>query len=311
MAYFLGIDAGATKTNGVLGTETDVLARAQGGSIKVTRISEANAETHLQAVLESLVQQSGVSLKSISGTCVGLSGFAIPGVAHWVRTALTSRVGGHLEICGDEVIALDAAFHGGRGILAIAGTGSHIVGRTRSGELVRTGGWGPVMSDQGAGCRIGLLALRAMFHAQDASEETSLLQAIHAAWGTQTIEELIERGNSTPVVEFSTLAPVVAEAAAAGDAVARRVLQQSGEELADLVLLAMRKGSALESSASSPAAIMPWKVAYTGSVIEKISLLRDSMIATILQSDPSVEFLSQPANPPLGALWRAAHISTS
>jgi len=140
MAYFLGIDAGATKTNCVLGTETDVLARAQGGSIKVARVSEANAEMHLHAILASLVQQSGVALQSISATCVGLSGIAIPSVADWVRTALASRVSGHLELCGDELIALDAAFHGGRGILAIAGTGSHVVGRTRNGELVRTGG---------------------------------------------------------------------------------------------------------------------------------------------------------------------------
>jgi len=311
MAYFLGIDAGATKTNCVLGTETEVLARAQGGSIKVARVSEANAEMHLQAILVALVQRSGIALKSISATCVGLSGFSIASVADWVRNALTSRVSGHLELCGDELIALDAAFHGGRGILAIAGTGSHVVGRTRDGQLVRTGGWGPVMSDQGAGSRIGLLALRAIFHAQDASEDTSLLPAIHAAWGSQTIEDLIERGNSTPVVEFSQLAPLVAEAAAAGDAVARRVLQQSGEELADLVLLAMRKGTALESSASVPsAAVAKWRVAFTGSVVEKISMLRESMITAILQSDPSVEFLSQSADPPLGALWRAAHIST-
>lgn len=233
-------------------------------------------------------------------------------MADWVRNTLSSRVGGPIELCGDELIALDAAFHDGRGILAIAGTGSHVVGRTQNGELVRTGGWGPVMSDQGAGSRIGLLALRAMFHAQDASQETSLLPAIHTAWGTQTIEDLIERGNSSAVVEFSKLAPLVAEAAVAGDTVARRVLQQSGEELADLVLLAMRKGTALESSASSAsAALEPWTVAYTGSVIEKISLLREAMIATILQSDPAVEFISQAADPPLGALWRAAHISAA
>jgi N-acetylglucosamine kinase-like BadF-type ATPase len=140
MAFVLGIDAGATNTNCVLGTETDVLARAQGGSIKVTRVSEANAEMHSQVILASLAEQSGIALNSISGTCVGLSGFAISSVADWVRNALTSRVSGHIELCGDELIALDAAFHGGRGILAIAGTGLHVVGRTRNGELVRTGG---------------------------------------------------------------------------------------------------------------------------------------------------------------------------
>jgi N-acetylglucosamine kinase-like BadF-type ATPase len=307
MAYFLGIDAGATKTNCVLGTETDVLARAHGGSIKVARVSEADAEKHLQAVLASLVQQSGVALSAIACTCVGLSGISISSVADWVRTALASRVSGPIVLCGDELIALDAAFHGGRGILAIAGTGSHVVGRTRNGELVRAGGWGPVVSDQGAGTRVGLLALRATFHAQDASEATALLPAIHAAWGTHTIEDLIERGNSLPMVEFSKLAPLVAEAAAAGDAVARRVRQQSGEELADLVLLAMRKGAALESSASSHfSPVGPWTVAYTGSVVEKISFLRECMIVAIHRSDPAVQFQPGPADPPLGALWRAA-----
>ena len=63
MAYFLGFDAGATKTNCVLGTETDVLARAQGGSIKVVRVSEANAEMHLQSILASLVEQSNRSMR--------------------------------------------------------------------------------------------------------------------------------------------------------------------------------------------------------------------------------------------------------
>ena len=81
MAYFLGIDAGATKTNCVLGTEAEVLARPQDGSIKVARVSEANAEMHLHAILASLVRQSGVGLRSVSATRVGLSGFAIPSVA--------------------------------------------------------------------------------------------------------------------------------------------------------------------------------------------------------------------------------------
>lgn len=140
-----------------------------------------------------------------------------------------------------------------------------------------------------------------------------MLPALHAAWKTQTVEELVDLGNRIPIVEFSQLAPLVAQCAAEGDAIARGVLQQSGEELADLVMLAMRKATALESLTPSdvlPADSGSWTIAYTGSVIEKISLLRESMIAAIHRTDPAVQFLSQPADPPLGALWRAAHIST-
>ena len=125
------------------------------------------------------------------------------------------------------------------------------MGRTCDGQLFHAGGWGPILSDQGAGSRIGLLALRAIFHAMDASEATSLLPALHTAWKTNSVEELVDLGNRIPVVEFSLLAPMVAKSAAEGDVIARRVLQQSGEELADLVLLAMRKGTSLESPASA------------------------------------------------------------
>jgi hypothetical protein len=58
-------------------------------------------------------------------------------------------------------------------------------------------------------------------------------------------------------------------------------------------------------SDASPAAPDPWIVAYTGSVIENISLLRESMIQAIHRLDPSVQILSEPADPPPGALWRA------
>ncbi len=37
---------------------------------------------------------------------------------------------GELILLGDVEIALDAAFHGGAGVLVLAGTGSNVAGRT-------------------------------------------------------------------------------------------------------------------------------------------------------------------------------------
>ena len=42
-------------------------------------------------------------------------------------------LGGEIIVCGDDEIALDAAFGGGPGILVIGGTGSAVVGRTGAG----------------------------------------------------------------------------------------------------------------------------------------------------------------------------------
>lgn len=305
MSYFLGIDAGATKTQIAVARDEEILARVQGGSIKIARVGEETAQRNLEEMLMPLQRQSGVALDSIAHTCVGLSGNAIVSIVEWVRDALGARVGGSILIHGDEEIALDAAFHGGRGILAIAGTGSHVVGRTRDEEIFRTGGWGPILSDQGAGSRIGLLTVRAVLHAVDAGEDTSLLPKLHEAWGTLTLEDIVEYGNRVPGPDFSQIAPLAAKSAAEGDPTANEVLRQSGEELADLVLLAMRKGSGLEKCASPSEASLPWIVAYTGSAIERISPLRETMITSILREQPTTQFAPDAADPVMGALWRA------
>lgn len=308
MNYFLGIDAGGTKTQCVLATETEILTRAQTGSIKILRVSQAEAQKNLEGLLQAVSRASGISLQSISGTCVGLSGYMIAPVANWVRQKLMAQVGGPISICGDEEIALEAAFQGGPGILVIAGTGSNVIGRTNSGQRVHAGGWGPVLSDQGSGNRIGLQALRAIFYAIDSAEETLLLPAVHAAWKTRTIEDLIERGNRIPGEDFSELAPLVAKCADQGDRVARRVLQQAGEDLAALVLQAIRLGDSLQGSTSNNVqslSSMPWTVAFTGSVVEKVAWVRESIMKAVHDAEPTVVFVPEPVDAALGAVWLA------
>jgi glucosamine kinase len=164
VAYFLAIDAGGTKTVGVLADETRVLARAMCGSVKLMRVGEAEATARLLGLLRELSGVAGVELKEVSRSCVGMAGLSIPAVREWAEKTLGGVVGGELELCGDEEIALDAAFRGGAGILVIAGTGSNIVGRVavdESGDEETVakywvGGWGPVLGDEGSGYWIGV-----------------------------------------------------------------------------------------------------------------------------------------------------------
>lgn len=304
MAYFLGIDAGGTKTQYLLADESRTVARVQGGSIKITRVSPEEAQRNLVEMLDALTSQSGIPLQNVMRTCVGLSGSPISRVVAWVRHALTARVGGDILLRGDEEIALDAAFPNASGILVIAGTGSNVVGRTTSGHLVRAGGWGPVLSDQGSGSWIGLQGLRAIFYAMDCGEETSLLPALHQLWGTTTLEELIDLGNQVPGRDLSLLAPMVAECGELGDGVARRVLIRTGEELADLVLLAMRKGQLIDTKLSATD-VIPWTVAYTGSAIANISIMLESMMAAISKARPDTKFMTPAVDAVMGALWHA------
>jgi|GEM_PF-115826 len=172
MSYFLAIDAGGTKTQCLLADETRILARASTGSVKLMRVSKQEATTRLHTMLAEVASSAAVSLTAITRTCIGLAGLSIPAVRAWATAAINAKVSGELILLGDEEIALDAAFTGGRGILVIAGTGSNVIGRAPGGSLHSAGGWGPILGDEGSGYWIGLEAIRASLRAHDRADQS-------------------------------------------------------------------------------------------------------------------------------------------
>ena len=160
LAFFLAVDLGGTKTEYVLADETRELARVKGGTIKRMRTDAATADENFAKAIKELEAESGVLLQQVTRTCVGAAGITVALVTDWIRKAFAQHVGGSLILVGDVEIALDAAFFGGPGVLVMAGTGSNVAGRSASGKLTTAGGWGPALSDQGSGARIGHQALR-------------------------------------------------------------------------------------------------------------------------------------------------------
>ena len=167
MQYFLGVDAGGTKTEFVLGDESRELTRVRAGTIKRMKADAATAEANLRTGLIELQGATGISLQSITRCCVGTAGETVPLVVNWLREAFARSVGGELIIVGDVEIALDSSFFGGRGVLVLAGTGSNVAGRGSKGRIVTAGGWGPALADQGSGHFLGLEGLRRGFLAID------------------------------------------------------------------------------------------------------------------------------------------------
>jgi glucosamine kinase len=300
MSFFLAIDSGGTKTDYVLADETRELARVRTDSIKRMRVDAATADRNLDTGLRELTAITGVSMASVSRTCVGTAGETVSLVTDWLKEAIAARVGGGLLILGDVEIALDAAFPGKSGVLVMAGTGSNVGGRTIDGTLVRAGGWGPALADQGSGHRIGHESLRAIFLATDEQRETLLLPAVLDFWKLSSADELIGYGNAIPSPDFSRLTGVVLKCAEQGDVIAQAVLSQQGEELAYLVCLVLRR---LRMAAKERESTAP--VAYTGSILKNIPPVREAMIAAIQLKFPGVSVLDQAVDPLEGALWRA------
>jgi glucosamine kinase len=303
LTYFLGIDAGGTKSEFVLGDETRELARVRKGTIQRLRTDAHTAEINLQEALRDLTAATGISLQSIERCCIGTSGETVPMVVDWLREAFDRHLGVELILVGDVEVALDSAFRGGRGVLVLSGTGSNVAGRAAGGSLITAGGWGPILADQGSGNFLGREGLRRGFLAIDQQRPTILLDAVRNHWHLSSLGELIERANSNPSPDFSQLAPVVADCAATGDLAAQEVLAQGGSDLALLAGLLIERIRGLE--ANSAERFDPPKVAIAGSILAHVAPVRQALESCLRERYPEIVFEDTPVDPPSGALWRA------
>ena len=298
--YYLAVDAGGTKAEFLLADDSAELARVRVGSIKILNTASEVAGANFVQATEQLEQLTGVSLMRVRRTCIGTAGFSAPSVIAWLREQHARRVGGELILCGDEEIALDAAFEGGRGILALAGTGSNFIGRTADGQRVGAGGWGPVLGDEGSGHWIGLRAVRALFRGIDEGRATTLESAILSAWGLTSREQLIQVGNTAPPLKFAELTREVVECANSGDPIAAEVLRDAGEQLGRFVETVIRRMRQLEGEPF----VAP-EVAIAGSILQNIEAVRAAMTKGLQQSWPGIMVRSKAVDAILGALWRA------
>ncbi len=73
-AFFLGVDAGGTKTDYLLADETHELARVRTGTIKRMRANAETATANLEQALAELTARTGVSMQAITRTCIGAAG---------------------------------------------------------------------------------------------------------------------------------------------------------------------------------------------------------------------------------------------
>ena len=300
-AIVMGIDGGGTNTRAVIARGNIVLGRAKGGSIKRLRVGAEAAEANLRALLSDVFAAAGVT--RVDAISAGIASASLPGVTEWITEVFREFNIENTEVVGDEVIALDGAFQGGAGILQIAGTGSNCIGRTATGERESAGGYSSTLGDEGSGYWIGLHGVRQALRAYDAGEPSMILQRVAAVWGTTTLEALVNHGNEVPGPDFSELAPVISNAAEEGDEVATRVVLQAAADLADFILLVRHK------LRERHGLVEEVPVAWTGSVLEKIGMVRARVTELLKAAAPQMPFSQEGVIAVEGAVWRAQRLA--
>jgi N-acetylglucosamine kinase-like BadF-type ATPase len=280
-----------------------VLAFAENGSIKRLRVGVEAAEEHLRALLTEVYAQAGID--GVQAASAGVASATMPGVPEWIKAVFGDFRIERSEVVGDEVIALDGAFRGGPGILQIAGTGTNCIGRAPNGGRESAGGWSSRLGDEGSGYWIGLHAVRHALKAHDREEPTRILDVVGCAWGTATLDELVNLGDGTPSPDFAALAPEIDRLAEEGDPVALGVLKQAAADLVESVLLVRTK---LRRKHHLTVEV---PVAWIGSVIGKSRLVREAFFAGLKAAAPEMPVLPTEVAGIEGAVWRAQRLAES
>jgi glucosamine kinase len=299
VSIFLGIDGGGTKTSCVLGDESSVLGTGTAAGSNVVRVGERQARESLGDAIRHACAAASVSPARIARSCVGIAGGARPEIAVVVRRLLSEFVSGEVEVVGDMVIAMEAAFGSGPGVIVMAGTGSIAYGRNSEGRSARAGGWGFAISDEGSGHWIGRSAVAASMRSYDETEGDRtgvLLESIMKSWGMTTCGHLVVTANGSPPPDFAALLPAVLSAADAGDATARGVLTQAGVELVTLAKIVIAR-------IFGNAETLP--VAVSGGVFSNCEIIRQVFYESLLAEYPKILPNPTLVDPAKGALTLA------
>jgi N-acetylglucosamine kinase-like BadF-type ATPase len=232
MRHVIGLDAGGTKTVGLLADESGAVRRdARGAAANLVMQGELGVEKVLFQVIEALDPPARVD-----AVCLGIAGADRPAQLELVRGVL-GRLGfrRRVRVVNDAVIALAAGAPDGIGMVVVAGTGSIAYGRDPTGTVARAGGWGYLLGDEASAFWLGHAAVRQGIRGVDGrGPETSLFERICRRVGVETPQEVADwfYSKQMPRTSVAELAGVVEEAAADGDAAAAALLDQAADHLA-------------------------------------------------------------------------------
>jgi len=243
--YTFCIDGGGSKTLlEVLDAKGRVQLSIQAPASNINTVKEAGVRAAFRELFENkrIGAQELRALLPQSRVIAGMAGVGIDANASTVKR-LFSEWGikpEQLLLMTDAELALRLLQ--GNGIVLIAGTGS-ICFAEQNGEKFRVGGLGRILGDEGSGYKIGLEAIRAALADEYGyGPPTRLAGMLKAHFQVQELKTLIPKINSLDMdaAIIAAVSPLAFDAAAQGDAEARRIVANAANELKELVSTALR-----------------------------------------------------------------------
>jgi N-acetylglucosamine kinase-like BadF-type ATPase len=239
-AFFFGIDGGGTHSRlAIVDRRGTVLARTEAGSTNIYSVSKEAVFEHLAELLVPALKAAGLGKENLAAGCIGSAGLGREGERRIFRGFFDSLLGPQtpVKLCNDGEILLCGGLEGLEGYCLISGTGSMALGRSADGRMVRAGGFGYMLGDEGAAAWIGKTAIARILRSLEGRDlPSSMLEAILEKTRLTQSADLIQYvHHGADKAQVAAVAPVVTAAARKGDPLALDILHSGAAELVLLV----------------------------------------------------------------------------
>jgi N-acetylglucosamine kinase-like BadF-type ATPase len=303
---FLGIDGGGTKTAyAVIDGDGGIHALHVGPSVSHLAEGFERAQVKLTQGIDT-----ALSLASVQATGLDFAFIGLP--AHGEDSASTARMNAMPAAilqrdryrCGNDMICSWAGALGCQdGISVIAGTGSMAYGEY-AGRAARCGGWGEIIGDEGSAYWVAREGMNLFSRMSDGrAPRGPLYELVRERCGITLDLDLCARvygEDANTRSAFAQFAPVVHEAARAGDGQAVVIFERAARELLECVEATRRAMNVPDG------VVLP--VSHTGGVLNGASLMLDVFRGAIAKTAGRLEYRAPQHSPEIGAALYAARL---
>ncbi|NEW05398.1 ATPase [Paenibacillus sp. SYP-B3998] len=299
MKYFLGVDAGGSKTYTLVTDEHGhIIGKGHSGNGN-HQLGVERARANITSSVEMALQQAKLTRNDIEFAFFGLAGADRP-IDYTILRPVIGGLGfpNHAIDC-DTMIALRAGARKPYGVVLICGSGTNSAGRNPQGEFYQCGGFTYQFGDFGGGGTLAVETFRSVIRAWDGREQPTMLTELLLEFlGFTTVKDMFDDflDKNKPVPLNAT--KLLFQAAHQGDEVALRILRIQGEELGKSATAIIKRLKMEQES---------FHVVLAGSVISRgegpfIHTYIEKAVSAIA---PNAEIVKLNVEPVVGAVWLA------
>jgi len=232
--FFIGVDGGATSCRArIRDMDGNVLGEGESGPANI-HSNLPLATRSIREATAAALRSAGLAKPSLQGAHAGL-GLAGAGLKSACNRLLSEPIPfGSIVVETDAYVAWLGAHQGGDGGIAILGTGSCGLAVV-NGRRTTVAGWGPEVSDEAGGVRLGREALRRTLWAYDGrAKESELTAAIFGRFDWDPAN-IVSFASTASAADYAKLAPLIFQYASAHDPLGVTLVKETAAAAAMII----------------------------------------------------------------------------